>query len=185
MGYLLVIKEIHMQAFKLDEFEEYINSQNKSSRVYIGCDSARIRKKGKWFVDYITVVVVHIDAAHGCRVFGEIKREPDTNEKLSKPFNRMMNEAYKAVEMYQRVEDILILADLDFDPEVHLDINPNKDYGSSCAVQAATGYVYAMCNVVPMVKPDALAASYAADRYTQSSNRAKRKLFKLIGDEAA
>jgi predicted RNase H-related nuclease YkuK (DUF458 family) len=48
--------------------------------------------------------------------------------------------------------------------EVHLDINPDEKYGSSCVVQQAIGYIKGTCNVVPMVKPRAFAASYAADR---------------------
>jgi predicted RNase H-related nuclease YkuK (DUF458 family) len=45
-----------------------------------------------------------------------------------------------------------------------LDINPDEKYGSSCVVQEAVGYIRGMCNVVPMVKPRAFAASYCADR---------------------
>jgi predicted RNase H-related nuclease YkuK (DUF458 family) len=37
-------------------------------------------------------------------------------------------------------------------------------HGSSCVVQQAVGYIRGMCNVTPMVKPEAFAASYAADR---------------------
>ena len=48
--------------------------------------------------------------------------------------------------------------------EVHLDINPDVVHGSSCVVQQAIGYVRGVCNVVPLVKPEAFAASYAADR---------------------
>lgn len=169
-----------MQAFNLKDFEEFIHSEPSTSKVYIGTDSARFRRKGKWFVDYISVVVVHRNAKNGCKIFGEIVREPDKQEKLSRPFNRMMAETVKAVEMYQRIEDILILADLDSDPEIHLDIASDLDQGSSCAVQAAIGYVRGMINVVPFVKPNAPAASYAADRYTQASRRKKRKLFKQI-----
>jgi predicted RNase H-related nuclease YkuK (DUF458 family) len=51
--------------------------------------------------------------------------------------------------------------------EVHLDINPNEIYGSSCVVQQAIGYIKGTCNVTPMVKPKAFAASYAADRLKQ------------------
>ena len=50
------------------------------------------------------------------------------------------------------------------DVEVHLDINPDEQYGSSCVIQQAVGYIKGVCNVIPMVKPDAFAASYAADR---------------------
>jgi hypothetical protein len=38
-------------------------------------------------------------------------------------------------------------------------------YGSSCVINEAIGYIKGMCNVVPLVKPNAFAASYAADRY--------------------
>jgi hypothetical protein len=50
------------------------------------------------------------------------------------------------------------------DVEVHLDINPDEQYGSSCVIQQAVGYIRGVCNVIPMVKPEAFAASYAADR---------------------
>mgnify|MGYP003350749309 CR=1 FL=1 len=48
--------------------------------------------------------------------------------------------------------------------EVHLDINPDEMYGSSCVVNQAIGYVRGTCNLTPLVKPNAFAASYAADR---------------------
>jgi predicted RNase H-related nuclease YkuK (DUF458 family) len=48
--------------------------------------------------------------------------------------------------------------------EVHLDINPSEMHGSSCVMNEAIGYIRGMCNVIPMVKPKAFAASYAADR---------------------
>jgi len=47
---------------------------------------------------------------------------------------------------------------------VHLDINPDEVHGSSCVVNEAIGYIRGMCNVVPMVKPNACAATNAADR---------------------
>jgi predicted RNase H-related nuclease YkuK (DUF458 family) len=38
-------------------------------------------------------------------------------------------------------------------------------HGSSCVINEAVGYIRGTCNVVPMVKPRAFAASYAADRF--------------------
>jgi predicted RNase H-related nuclease YkuK (DUF458 family) len=49
--------------------------------------------------------------------------------------------------------------------EVHLDINPDEMHGSSCVISQAIGYIKGTCNVVPFVKPEAFAASYAADRF--------------------
>jgi predicted RNase H-related nuclease YkuK (DUF458 family) len=71
-----------------------------------------------------------------------------------------MNEVYRVSEMFQRLAPVLA----DRDVQVHLDINPNEMHGSSCVVQQAIGYIRGTCNVIPMVKPDAFAASYAADR---------------------
>jgi len=71
-----------------------------------------------------------------------------------------MNEAYKLSELYLKLAEVLE----DREVEVHLDINPDEHYGSSCVVQEAMGYIRGTCNVVPMVKPKAFAASYAADR---------------------
>ena len=74
---------------------------------------------------------------------------------------RLMNEVYKVADLYLKMADILE----DFDVEVHLDINPNEMHGSSCVINEAIGYIRGMCNVIPLVKPKAFAASYAADRY--------------------
>ena len=73
---------------------------------------------------------------------------------------RLMNEVYKVSELFQKLREVLE----DRIVEVHLDINPNELYGSSCVVQQAIGYIKGTCNVTPLVKPSAFAASYAADR---------------------
>jgi predicted RNase H-related nuclease YkuK (DUF458 family) len=71
-----------------------------------------------------------------------------------------MNEVYKIAELYLKLKDVLE----DRDVEVHLDINPDEMHGSSCVINEAVGYIRGMCNVVPLVKPQAFAASFAADR---------------------
>jgi predicted RNase H-related nuclease YkuK (DUF458 family) len=73
---------------------------------------------------------------------------------------RLMNEVYKISELYLKLHEVLE----DREVAVHLDINPNEMYGSSCVVQQAIGYIRGVCNVIPMVKPNAWCASYAADR---------------------
>jgi predicted RNase H-related nuclease YkuK (DUF458 family) len=72
-----------------------------------------------------------------------------------------MNEVYKIADLYTKIHDVLE----DREVQVHLDINPDEMYGSSCVINEAVGYIKGMCNVIPMVKPKAFAASYAADRY--------------------
>ena len=73
---------------------------------------------------------------------------------------RLMTEVYKIAELYLKLADILE----DREVEVHLDINPNEMYGSNCVINEAVGYIRGMCNVIPMVKPNAWAASTCADR---------------------
>jgi predicted RNase H-related nuclease YkuK (DUF458 family) len=51
------------------------------------------------------------------------------------------------------------------DVEVHLDINPSASHGSNCVMNEAIGYIRGTCNVIPLIKPRAFAASYAADRF--------------------
>lgn len=150
-----------MKKLDLNEIKQFIEAQSPSTKIYIGADSERFKIDGRWYADYTTVVVVHIDGCHGCKIFGEVQREVDFDQKKSKPSMRLMNEVYKVSELFQNLADVLE----DRHVEVHLDINPNEMYGSSCVVTQAIGYIKGTCNVVPMVKPKAFAASYAADRY--------------------
>jgi predicted RNase H-related nuclease YkuK (DUF458 family) len=150
-----------MKKLDLNEIKQFIEAQSPSTKIYIGADSERFRIDGRWYADYTLVVVVHIDGCHGCKIFGEVQRELDYDQKKSKPAMRLMNEVYKVSELFQELADVLE----DRHVEVHLDINPNEMYGSSCVVTQAIGYIKGTCNVIPMVKPKAFAASYAADRY--------------------
>jgi uncharacterized protein len=150
-----------MKKMNLVEVKNFIVSQSPSTKIYIGADSERFKLNGKWYADYTLAIVIHIDGCHGCKIFGEIQRELDYDQKKSKPAMRLMNEVYKVSDLFQELADVLE----DRYVEVHLDINPNELYGSSCVVQQAIGYIKGTCNVVPMVKPNAFAASYAADRF--------------------
>jgi len=144
----------------IKEVQTYIESLSPQTKIYIGGDSERFKINGVWYADYATVIVVHIDGKHGCKVFGEITRERDFDQKKAKPRMRLMTEVYKIAELYLKLKDVLE----DRDVEVHIDVNPNIQYGSSCVIQEATGYIRGMCNVIPLVKPNAWAASTCADR---------------------
>jgi predicted RNase H-related nuclease YkuK (DUF458 family) len=149
-----------MLKLNIQEVKDFIQSQSSDTKIYLGADSERFRMDGKWYADYTLAVVVHIDGRHGCKIFGEVQRELDYDQKKSKPAMRLMNEVYKVADLFHQLIDVLE----DRHVEVHLDINPDEHYGSSCVVQQAIGYIKGTCDVVPMVKPKAFAASYAADR---------------------
>ena len=149
-----------MKAIDIEEVRRYIQSQSKETKIYLGADSERYRRNGKWYADYTLAIVIHVDGRHGCKIFGEVQTELDFDAKNSKPSMRLMNEVYKVAELYQRIIDVVEERNV----EIHLDINPDPNHSSSIVIQQAVGYIKGMCNVVPMVKPNAFAASYAADR---------------------
>lgn len=148
--------------FRLNFHEviSFIEKQSPETKIYIGCDSERYRKDDIWYADYTLAIVVHIDGKHGCKIFGEVITERDYDRKVSKPTYRLMNEVYKISELYLKLANVLV----DRDVEVHLDINPNEEHNSSVVLSQAIGYIKGTCNVIPLVKPDAFAASYCADR---------------------
>jgi predicted RNase H-related nuclease YkuK (DUF458 family) len=150
-----------MHKFDFKEIEEFILSQSKESKIYIGCDSERFKLQGQWFADYILAIVVHKDSKHGCKIFGEVQRERDYDQKASRPSTRLMTEVYKISELFLKLQDVLHNRDV----EIHLDLNPDKKHASSIVVEQAIGYIKGTCNVVPMVKPNAWAASFCADRF--------------------
>ena len=150
-----------MKKLDLEEVKAFIDAQSPETKIYLGVDSERFNVSGVWYADYITAIVVHVDGCHGCKIFGEVTRERDYDQRKDKPALRLMNEVYKVSEMFQKLADTLE----DRYVEVHLDINPDEMYGSSCVVQQAIGYIRGTCNVIPLVKPRAFAASYAADRF--------------------
>jgi hypothetical protein len=144
----------------VNEVRAFIEAQGPATKIYIGCDSERFAIGKDWYADYTLAVVVHINGNNGCKLFGEVQRERDWDQKQDRPRMRLMNEVYKIADLFQKLKDVLEGREL----EVHLDINPDEVYGSSCVVNEAIGYIRGMCNVIPMVKPNAFAATNAADR---------------------
>ena len=161
-----------MVKINIDEVREFIDKQTPETKIYIGGDSERFKIDKVWYADYTLVVVVHVDGKHGCKIFGEVQRERDYDQSKNKPRMRLMTEVYKIADLYLKLADVLE----DREVQVHLDINPDEAYGSSCVVQEAVGYIRGMCNVVPMVKPQAFAASYCADRLKEILNHQQRKV---------
>ena len=84
----------------LDEVKEFILNTSPSSKIYLGCDSERILHKNIWYADYTVAVVIHKDGKHGCKLFGEMIREKDFDQKENRPRFRLMNEVYKVSQLY-------------------------------------------------------------------------------------
>ncbi len=150
-----------MRTLDLDEVRDFIQTTSETTKIYIGSDSARFRDKSEvWHAEYATVIVVHYDGNRGCKVFGQLTTERDYDQKKDRPRVRLMNEVMKTAQMYVDLEEAIG----DRHVEIHLDINPDEKHGSSCVISEAVGYIKGYCNVIPFVKPQAFAASIAADR---------------------
>lgn len=163
---------------QVKEIIELLETLDTSTKIYFGCDSVRSRKNGRWSANYATVMIIHKDGKHGCRLFSTLSTEPDYDVKIDRPRMRMMNEVRKVCEIYiQMIPYIEALAEIsegpdgeiiikEFGIEVHLDINTDPQFGSNCAAKEAAGYVLAMTNLTEdqvKLKPDSFAASFGAD----------------------
>ena len=144
----------------LQEVIAYIDAEPADSKIYLGADSERYRKNDKWFADYTLAVVIHRSGRHGCKIFGEVQTEADYDGRKDRPVVRLMTEVYKVAELYLLLADALV----DRHVEIHLDINPDEEHASNVVVQQAIGYIRGVCLMTPQIKPEAFAASFAADR---------------------
>lgn len=143
----------------IQEVADFINQQGPDTKIYLGADSERIMVDGRYAVDYMLVVVVHINGRNGAKVFGDLSREQSFDKDLSKPKTRLITEVYKVAQLYLELEPLIA-----HDMSIHLDLNPSELYGSSCVISEAIGYIKGVCGINPKVKPEAWAASICADR---------------------
>ena len=141
----------------IKEIAKYISDTSPETKIYIGCDSEVVKDKK---VRYTIVVVVHIDGSKGAKVFGGFEHERNVDN-IKKPFYRLMNEVYKVSNLYLKLADAIG----DRTIEVHLDLNSNDKHISNKVAKQALGYVKGVCGVDAKLKPDAFAASFAADRF--------------------
>ncbi len=119
----------------LEEVKSYIKSCSTESKIYFGADSERVNVDGKWYVDYLVCIIVHVDSKHGGKIFGHIDRELDYDKKLDRPKMRLMTEVYKVAALYLEMAEFLE----EHEVSIHLDLNPLIIHGSSCATSEAIG----------------------------------------------
>lgn len=147
-----------------EDAKRVIAASSPDTSVYVGCDSVRFKKNGKWFARYATVVIVHYASRHGASIFHQIDVLPeyDYSKKPLKGGNtktRILQEAIFAGMAAAEIAEVLDGRHL----EVHLDINPDPKYKSNIALSEAVGYVLGTTGVKPKIKPHAWAASHASD----------------------
>lgn len=150
---------------QIEEMVDLLITVEPETKIYLGCDSVRFKKDGRWFARFATVCVVHINGKHGCRVFSSKSIEPDYDVKKNRPSLRLMNEVRKVCELYVQIAPFID----EFEVEIHCDISTDNKNGSNCVATQAAGYVLGVTGIEPKLKPDAFAASFGADRMTHTS----------------
>ena len=146
----------------IEEAKQAILSSSKESSVYIGCDSIRFRKNKMWYAKYSTVIIVHMDSKHGCKLFHSSIDMPDYGNLKQ----RLLTEVQMAVTTATEIIDVLG----DRHMEIHLDINPNPQHKSSVAVKEALGWVKGSLGIDAKIKPSSFAATHAADHAVRHLN---------------
>ena len=163
----------------LEYLEKLFDEQLKRGlrlRVAVGTDSQK-RGKGYSFATVILIITsesmgiengVEIFVGRGGMIIGaqyweELKAS--TNGKKHRELEvlnqRMLMEVGKSIEVATEIEPLLSLYNIPL--EIHADINPDPNKGlSNSSLSAAVGYILGM-GYDFKVKPDAWAASKAAD----------------------
>lgn len=144
-----------IKAFDYDEIKKCIEGTSDETKIYVGCDSNKRRKK----VRFVTVIVVHFEGNKGARVFDQIEIH---NGKL--PFEkRLWEEVVLSATCASEISEAVGIREF----EVHLDLNSNADYKSNRLVAGAVGYINSL-QFTAKVKPEAFAASHVADAITKN-----------------
>ena len=132
--------------------KEAIAASSKESAIYIGCDSLCHPKKK--IAEYSTVIILHMDSKHGCKVFHNKVRLPDYGILPT----RLMTEVGFAIEAFHAIEDVVDGRKL----EIHIDVNSDPKHASNIVTKEALGWVRGL-GLEAKIKPESFAASTAAD----------------------
>jgi predicted RNase H-related nuclease YkuK (DUF458 family) len=137
--------------------KEYIkNHPEYEYKIYIGCDSQVNRKS----TVYSTVIGIH-RIGHGVHIIHTREYEKKTSEKFGDIINRLWKEVTRIVDtaLYLKEQGI----DID-DIGTHVDANGDNKYVSNKIYASAIGWLNGLGFKVEG-KPNAWAATYAANRY--------------------
>jgi predicted RNase H-related nuclease YkuK (DUF458 family) len=148
-----------------------IKEASLDSSVYVGCDSIRFKKhdadtgRSQWYARYSTVIILHMDSKHGCKLFHCMETEQDFGNLKQ----RILNECYRAgavgSALVEAIGEDHITGLNCF--QIHLDLNNSPNHKSNVAMKEALGYIRGL-GFDAVIKPDAFAATHAADHAVRS-----------------
>ena len=119
-------------------------------RMYVGTDSQNVGSR----TIYATVIVLHYGNSGGHVIYRKT-----SVPKIKDKFTKLWNEVQDSVELAQYLE----ANGIEKPAYIDLDFNPDPRYQSNTVLRAALGYVESL-GFSPRCKPDAVSASYIADK---------------------
>lgn len=141
------------------KIREELQSLSDETVVYIGVDSQRFKKKGKWYARYVKCVVIHKDGKHGGSLYRDIVDVEDYGG--TDPSTRLMKEAEFIIELYEEIKDVVSYGNI----RIHVDVNSDPTAKSHSVMRPVVGWIYGVTGINPEVKPNAWCATHAADEY--------------------
>ena len=138
-----------------EDAKKAIIESSQESSVYVGTDSIRYKRNGKWFAKYSTVIILHKDTKHGCTLYHHSLDLPDFGNMKQ----RLLNEVGYALEAATEIIEVIGKRHM----EIHVDINPNPAHKSNVAVKEALGWIKGTLGIDAKIKPESWAATHAAD----------------------
>lgn len=153
-------------------FDEHLE-KGRMLKVSVGTDSQKISRTLYKFATVILITTTEdlgggVIVGRGGMIISStynhdfMKKDVDGKRRDKELVNeRMVFEVGKSIEVASEIAELLDLYEIKM--EIHADINPNPKHDSNKALQSAVGYILGM-GYDFKIKPDAWAASTAADR---------------------
>ncbi len=126
--------------------------------IHVGTDSLQTGR----FTQFVTVVVVYTQSKGGRAAYTR-----EVVRRITNLRERLLKETYKSIEVAS------LLNDLPNEMVLHVDANPDEKHMSSKYVQELVGLVMGM-GFKSLIKPDAWAASHAADHVVRHLGKMPR-----------
>jgi predicted RNase H-related nuclease YkuK (DUF458 family) len=124
-------------------------SEREDIAIYIGCDSQNIGGK----TVYACVIVLHYGNNGGHVLYSKMKID-----RIRERFTKLWKEVETSMEVAQYLDAHGIRAKY-----IDIDLNPDPRYKSNSVLRAALGFVESY-GYTARCKPDAVSASYVADK---------------------
>ena len=160
----MIFKNTYGEQFNIEEVgtklkKFYTDDPSNEYKLYVGTDSQKLRKH----VLFVSVIVFH-RVGKNCIMF-YLQRKEEKDKYKNNVVGRILQEVADSANMIQVVEKTKILDIIGSESlEVHIDAGANGK--SRSVMESAIGYIKGL-GYTPKVKPNAMAASAIADKFTK------------------